>query len=192
MITTVIRADASHAATIATIGKKSFRNAFEHLFHSREELFEYLERTYEPVKLAKSIRKENNIYLLAWQDGEPIGFAKLKKHSLHDQIESIAQMELQKLYVLPEYRGKGGGRAMLKEIMALGAQAKPDYIWLDTHISNVKAIRLYEEHGFKKIGQHFFTIGTQTFEYHVMSLSLEELLTRSEFTKILSSRPLCF
>jgi ribosomal protein S18 acetylase RimI-like enzyme len=192
MITTIIRADASHAATIATIGKKSFRDAFEHTFHSREELFEYLERTYEPVKLAKSIRKENNIYLLAWQDGEPVGFAKLKKHSLHDQIESISQMELQKIYVLPECRGKGGGRAMLKEIMALGAQAKPDYIWLDTPTSNLKAIRLYEEQGFTKIGKHFFTIGTQTFEYHVMSLSLEELLTRPEHKRTRDSRSLCF
>ena len=47
---------------------------------------------------------------------------------------------------------------------------KPDYIWLDTHISNEKAIRFYEKNGFKKIGNYFFTIGTQTFEYYVMEL----------------------
>lgn len=192
MITTVIRADASHAAAIATIGKKSFRNAFEHLFRSREELFDYLEKTYDPVKLAKSIRKENNIYLLAWQGGEPIGFAKLKKHSLNDQIESIAQMELQKIYVLPECRGRGAGNAMLREIMALGAVIKPDYIWLDTHTSNSKAISLYEAVGFKKTGQHYFTIGSQTFEYHIMSLSLEELINRSTRKNEMQSRPLCF
>ena len=97
----------TNAAIIATIGKKSFRNAFEHLFNNKEELFEYLEYTYDPVKLTKSIRKENNVYLLAFLDGKAVGFAKVKKHSLNDQIESPVQMELQKIYVLSEYQGKG-------------------------------------------------------------------------------------
>src|SRR5436190_10286845 len=133
MNTKIIQADASHAAIIATIGKKSFRNAFGHLFRSKEELFEYLEFTYEPLKLAKSIRKENNIYLLAFSEGEPVGFSKIKKHSLNDQIEAGAQTELQKIYVLPEQHGKGIGTALLKEVKNLAREIDPDYIWLDTH-----------------------------------------------------------
>jgi len=74
----IIRADITNAAAVATIGKKSFRNAFESLFASKEEMTEYLEFTYDPLKLAKSIRKENNIYLLAFLEGKPVGFAKLK------------------------------------------------------------------------------------------------------------------
>jgi diamine N-acetyltransferase len=166
----IIRADASHAAMIASIGKKSFRNAFEHLFKNREELFEYLEQTYDPVKLVKSIRKDNNIYFLAWQDGDPVGFVKVKKHSLNENIESPVQMELQKLYVLPEHQGHGSGTALLREVEQLADALGPDYIWLDTHVHNEKAIRLYEKHGFKKVGKHHFTIGSQTFHYHVMGL----------------------
>ena len=175
MCITIIRADVSHAATIATIGKKSFRNAFEHLFNCKEELFEYLEHTYDPIKLTKSIRKENNIYLLAMLNDQPAGFSKIKKHSLNEQIESIAQMELQKIYVLNEYRGRGVGSALLNEIMVLTRESCPDYIWLDTHVSNVNAIRLYEKNGFNKIGKYFFTIGSQTFEYHVMGLQVETI-----------------
>ncbi|MGZ8559434.1 MAG: GNAT family N-acetyltransferase [Chitinophagaceae bacterium] len=170
MNTKIIQADISHAAIIATIGKKSFRNAFEHLFRSKEELFEYLEYAYEPVKLAKSLRKENNVYLLAYRGSEPVGFAKIKKHSLNDQIESLAQMELQKIYTLPEHQGRGAGSALLKEVKNLAKEISPDHIWLDTHISNEKAIRFYEKNGFKKISKYFFTIGTQTFEYYVMGL----------------------
>lgn len=175
----IIQADISHTAIIATIGKKSFRNAFEHLFKSREELFEYLEYTYNPVKLAKSIRKENNVYLLAFKEGEPAGFAKIKKHSLNDRIESGAQMELQKIYVLPEHHGSGVGTALLKEIKNLAREIYPDYIWLDTHISNENAVRLYEKNGFKKIGNYFFTIGTQTFEYYVMGLPVAFKVTNA-------------
>ncbi len=175
----IIRADISYTAIIATIGKKSFRHAFEHLFKSREELFEYLEHTYDPIKLAKSLRKENNVYLLAWHDGEPVGFAKIKKHSLNEQIEAGAQMELQKIYVLPEYQGIGAGTALLKEVKSLARDLYPDYIWLDTHISNEKAIRLYEKNGFKKVGKYFFTIGTQLFEYHVMGLPVAFKVTNA-------------
>lgn len=170
MNTKIIQADISHAAIIATIGKKSFRNAFENLFRSKEELFEYLEYSYDPVKLTKSIRKENNVYLLACSDGAAVGFAKVKKHSLNEQIESGAQMELQKIYLLPEHHGRGIGTALLKEVKNLAREIYPDYIWLDTHISNENAIHLYEKNGFKKMGNYFFTIGTQTFEYYVMGL----------------------
>jgi diamine N-acetyltransferase len=170
MSITITHANVSHAATIATIGKKSFRKAFENLFTNKEELLEYLENTYCPIKLAKSLRKENNIYLLAEVDGQPVGFVKIKKISLNEHIESVAQMELQKIYVLQEYHGQGVGTALLNEAVNIAKHIYPDYIWLDTHISNENAIRFYESNGFKKIDKYFFTIGTQTFEYHVMGL----------------------
>ncbi|HEY6505488.1 MAG TPA: GNAT family N-acetyltransferase [Chitinophagaceae bacterium] len=166
----IIRAGVANAAQIATVGKKSFRRSFEHLFNSREELFEYLEHTYDPVKLAKSLRKENNFYFLAWLNGEVVGFAKVKLNSLNDQIESIAQMELQKIYVLPEKHGYGVGTALMNEVKNLAREVCPDYIWLDTHTSNEKAIGFYEKNGFNKIGKYYFTIGTQVFEYHLMAL----------------------
>ncbi|MBC7946355.1 MAG: GNAT family N-acetyltransferase [Chitinophagaceae bacterium] len=165
---TIIEADVSHAANIATIGKKSFRMAFGHLFECRDELFEYLEHTYNPVKLSRSLRKGNNVYYLAVIDGQPIGFAKVKIHSLNEYITSIAQMELQKIYVLQEYQHLGVGSALLSEVKRLAKEISPDFLWLDTHINNEKAIRFYEKNGFEKIGKYHFTIGTQTFQYHVM------------------------
>jgi ribosomal protein S18 acetylase RimI-like enzyme len=170
----IIRADITNAAIVATIGKKSFRHAFENLFASKEEMTEYLEFTYDPVKLAKSIRKENNVYLLAFLDGKPVGFAKLKKHSLNDLITSPVQMELQKIYVLAEYHGRGVGSALMNEVNAVVREEGPDSIWLDTYISNEKAIHFYESYGFSKIGRYYFTIGSQTFEYYVMELRIAD------------------
>ena len=39
----------------------------------------------------------------------------------------------------------------------LAREIYPDYIWLDTPISNEKAIRLYEKNGFRKMGNYYFT-----------------------------------
>jgi len=96
--------------------------------------------------------------------------SKALERGENERIESIAQMELQKIYVLQEHHGAGIGTALLNEIKNLADKFCPDYVWLDTHISNENAIRLYEKSGFNKIGKYFFTIGSQTFEYHVMGL----------------------
>lgn len=152
----IITADTSHSATISSIGKKSFREAFGNLFNNKIELAEYLEFTYDPVKLTRSLRKDGNIYLLAYWEDRAVGFAKIKKFSLNPQIESISQMELQKIYVLPEYQGIGIGQALMDEILKLSCKVSPDYIWLDTHISNEKAIRFYEKNGFIKCEKYFF------------------------------------
>jgi ribosomal protein S18 acetylase RimI-like enzyme len=79
-------------------------------------------------------------------------------------------MELQKIYVLHEHHGKNIGAVLLNEIKNIANDICPDYIWLDTHISNDRAIKFYEKNGFVKIAKHFFTIGSQIFEYHVMGL----------------------
>jgi ribosomal protein S18 acetylase RimI-like enzyme len=164
----IITADLSHAAMISSIGKKAFREAFGHLFNNKTELTEYLEYTYDPVKLNRSLRKDGNIYLLAFWNDTAVGFTKVKTFSLNSQIESVSQMELQKIYVLPEYHGLGIGQALMNEILKLSKEINPDYIWLDTPISNAKAICFYEKNGFTKCGKHYFTIGTQVFEYFVM------------------------
>ena len=166
----IMTAHSSQADIISSIGRQSFRDAFSHLFNSKEELREYLDYTYQPDKIAKSIEKETNVFFLAFVENVAVGFAKVKKYSLNDQIESIAQMELQKIYVLSYYHGSGAGSALMHAVLELADEICPDYIWLDTHINNTRAIRFYEKNGFQRIGKHYFTIGAQTFEYHLMSL----------------------
>jgi ribosomal protein S18 acetylase RimI-like enzyme len=175
---TTRKANESDAAAIAAIGRQSFADAFGHLFNRKEDLQSYLDYTYEQGKLTKSIRKENNIYFLALADDKPVGFLKMKRHSLNEQIESPAQTELQKIYVLKEYHGSGVGKQLMEHALNTAEDIKPDYIWLDVHISNAKAIHVYKKHGFLIVGRHFFTIGSQTFEYHLMAkpIAIKELL----------------
>jgi ribosomal protein S18 acetylase RimI-like enzyme len=171
----VITADPSQADLISSIGKQAFGSAFGNLFNNKEELSEYLDYTYDVTKISKSIEKENNVFFVAFVENVPVGFAKVKKNSLNDQIESIAQMELQKIYVLPYYHGSGAGAALMQAVLDLADRVCPDYIWLDTHITNAKAIRFYEKYRFQKIGKYYFMIGSQMFEYHVMSLPIAVL-----------------
>lgn len=172
----VTKANATDAATIATIGRLSFRDAFGQLFENKSALQDYLDYTYSENKIAKSIAKENNIFFIALVDNVPVGFAKVKKYSLNEQIRSVAQMELQKIYVLSYYHGSGAANALMQAVLDLAREVQPDFIWLDTYVSNAKAIRFYVKNGFKKSGKQYFTIGRQTFQYYLMSrpVSIEQ------------------
>lgn len=165
----IVRAEPSHAPAIAGIGRKAFSDTFGYLFKSKQELHEYLEYTYAIPKIRKSIQKENNAFFLALVNGRPVGFAKLKKYSLNSLIDSISQMELQKIYVLKEYHGTGAGEGLMKAALELTQKEDLEYLWLDTHVGNARGICFYEKHGFQVCGRHYFTIGSQTFEYYVMT-----------------------
>src|SRR5205814_8390608 len=99
-------------------------------------------------KIQNSIRKENNIYFIAFVENIPVGFAKLKKNSLEVKIRSVAQMELQKIYVLSYYHGSGAGAALMNAIVEYAYEIQPDYLWLHVHVSNQKALRFYKKNGF--------------------------------------------
>jgi ribosomal protein S18 acetylase RimI-like enzyme len=173
METQIITAKPHHAPAISYLGRIAFRAAFGHLFNKKIELEEYLDYTYSVEKIACSLKKENNIYFLALVDGLPAGFAKVKRHSLNEQLDSFSQAELQKLYVLQQFHGKGVADALLQAILEFTSSIEAECLWLDTHVSNERAIRFYEKHGFKKEGTAFFTIGTQTFEYYVFAMPIQ-------------------
>jgi diamine N-acetyltransferase len=172
----IIRATAIHAAAIAGVGAQAFSDTFGPLFSSKQELNEYLDLTYTPDKIRNSIRKESNVLFVALADERPVGFVKLKKNSLNQQIDSLAQTELQKIYVLKEFHGTGAGQGLMQAAIDTAVREKSEHLWLDTYVGNERGIHFYEKNGFVIHGKHFFTIGTQTFEYHVMDLVIPAFL----------------
>lgn len=67
--------------------------------------------------------------------------------------------ELSKCYVRADAHGRGVAAALLarsrEEAIAHGAAG----MWLGTNISNARAIRFYEKHGFVKVGHKRFKLG---------------------------------
>lgn len=86
--------------------------------------------------------KPNGALLIACVGSEPAGCIALKRL---DPLEG----ELKRLYVRPEYRGLGVGRALVTAILAEAWALGMERLRLDTLPSMVGAQALYAAHGFK-------------------------------------------
>ena len=172
----IIKATISEAAEIADVGRQSFYDAFHSIFINKDELAVYLNKTYGIKKLGDSISNDNSIFFLAYDDEKPIGFAKIKKQSSHQQVNAVRQTELQKIYVLKEYHGSGVGQTLLNTVLDAANEIQPEYVWLNVHVSNVKAKRFYEKNGFTAVGKHYYAIGTQKFEFDLMTIPIKETI----------------
>ncbi len=83
--------------------------------------------------------------LVALADGVPVGLAHYIFHRHGWQIEDACY--LQDLYVAPEARGTGAGRALIEAVYAAAdAAGRPNVYWL-TQEFNATARRLYDRIG---------------------------------------------
>ena len=80
--------------------------------------------------------------LLAEVEGEPAGVVALQP------LDDADACEMKRLYVEPEHRGQGLGRALAEAIIAEARELGYDVMRLDTVASMIPARRLYRSLGF--------------------------------------------
>lgn len=85
----------------------------------------------------RKIEKRIGEYTRVLRDGQTVAYYRF--------VPDGDRMELDDLYVLPAWRNRGVGTAILRRCLALG---KPIYFYVFT--GNVRAVALYEREGFRK------------------------------------------
>ncbi|MCF8211663.1 MAG: ribosomal protein S18-alanine N-acetyltransferase [Rhodoferax sp.] len=67
-------------------------------------------------------------------------------------MKGVDEVHLLNITVAPEYQGQGWSRTMLDalDLWAKGQQAL--WIWLEARVSNTRAMRVYEQHGYRRMG----------------------------------------
>jgi ribosomal protein S18 acetylase RimI-like enzyme len=160
-----------NAEIIALLGRITFAETFGHLFADHPaDLGAYLDHTFAVAKIRRSLGEQDNRYWLSLLDGLPVGYAKLKYRSPTPLLPGEEPAQLQKVYVLREFLAQGIGKRLLSAVVADAARRGVHTLWLDVLKQNTRAIRFYEREGFMPLGDDAYTIGAQTFEFHLMAL----------------------
>lgn len=114
--------------------------AEEDIFNIEQECFS------EPWSLGAvryQLESENTICRVASENGAAVGYVL--------GAVSADEAELYRLAVLPEYRKKGFGAALLREFLGECAARGARCVFLEVWAGNLPAIALYRRAGFQKI-----------------------------------------
>lgn len=108
----------------------------------------YLKNQFSEIKLTSDINNPNIDYFFIALDDVNIGFLKLK---IFADVSVEDDCELEKIYILPKYKGLGFGTFALKHIIdGMKTLGKKNLV-LDVIDSNTSGISFYKSLGFKKV-----------------------------------------
>ena len=109
---------------------------------------EYGEPSPGPTRLARRIRRligdGDTLVLLGGRGPDGVAVMRFRRSIWSEGLECY----LAELYVVPERRGRGLGRALMHAAMALARERGADYMDLNTSETDLAARSLYESLGF--------------------------------------------
>jgi len=94
--------------------------------------------------LKDAIDMPDNIYIVSTDNGTIVGYCGMWAVLGEGNIVCVAVRE--------EYRGRGVGRSLVRELVKRGIENGVDAFFLEVRESNAAAIHLYETEGFCNIG----------------------------------------
>lgn len=121
--------------------------------------------------LKKVLSNKNLIHFVGYEDNIPVAYCQVIYKTESVNFNSGAKINA--LSVLPDKRGKGLGKKILKETVAtLQKNVNIRNIYLDVVKDNVIAINLYKELGFEKTGElkSIFTKNSTLMDIDIYSL----------------------
>jgi [ribosomal protein S18]-alanine N-acetyltransferase len=67
-------------------------------------------------------------------------------------MKGVDEVHLLNITVAPEFQGQGWSRVMLDALAIWARGQGAQWLWLEARIHNVRAIKVYEAHGYRRVG----------------------------------------
>lgn len=158
------RAVRSDAAALSRIGRQTFTDTFGHLY-TAENLEGFLAEAHSPDWYAYALAQPDvAIWVVRDGEGELGAYAVAGPNTLPIEtlrIEPGARPgEVKRLYVREGWQGKGLGERLLRTMIDWLGEAGFGPLYVGVYSDNLGAQRLYARHGFRKVGEYIFPVGT--------------------------------
>lgn len=174
MINYIIRKiDVNDVIQLQQISRVTFSETFaEH--NTEEDLNKYLDEQLSIKKLEEELINPYTSFYFALDNNQLVGYLKLNWLNAQTELIDEAAFEVERIYVLKDYFGKGLGQFLLDNAIRIGKALRPSYIWLGVWEKNNRAIRFYEKNGFKVFSTHLFILGNDVQTDLLMKLAITD------------------
>ena len=153
------------------ISEKTFYETFSSE-HTEEDMENYIKENLSYEKLEEEIKNINSKFYLVFNNEEVVAYMKVNFDGAQTEEGYDNTLEVQRIYVLQEYKNKAIGKMLMKKAMEISKKNNLSYIWLGVWEHNINAIKFYEKHGFIKFDEHVFILGEDEQTDYLMKLVL--------------------
>lgn len=151
-------ANKNDVALIAFLSRKTFFDTY-HQHNTAENMGMFLKTNFADAAIELEVNDPKNIFLIAEQEGEAAGYARLSERENPFEAENLKAIEVCRIYALNDKIGIGIGKALIRHSVELARKRNYDMIWLGVWEQNERAINFYTRQGFQKFGEHKFMLG---------------------------------
>jgi diamine N-acetyltransferase len=145
-------------AAMRDVAIKSYYDTFA-ASNTPENMEAFLSDSYDLKKLQDEFYEPKSVLYLACIKEKVIGFVRLREtDEVKDKLGDNT-IELQRLYIHPNYQGRQVGKKLMEASLAYANKKKFEWIWLGVWERNFNAQKFYSKWGFEKFGEHVFQMG---------------------------------
>jgi diamine N-acetyltransferase len=153
------------------IGRQTFFETFAES-NTEENMKTYLNEGFSEEKLQEELNNPASLFFFAKIGDEVIGYLKLNFGASQTELKDESALEIERIYVLKEYHGKGVGQILYNYALDIARDQKVNYVWLGVWEENPRAISFYKKNGFVEFDKHIFKLGDDEQTDIMMKLAL--------------------
>lgn len=153
------------------ISKETFLAAFAK-DNTEQNIKDYFEKAFSIKSLNNQINNQHSRFYFVHQQQELCAYFKINIGDSQTEIRGTDGLELERLYIYPQYQNKGLGETILNEVKIKAILENKKYIWLGVWEHNLKAIKFYERFGFEQFDKHIYVLGDDAQTDWMMRLEL--------------------
>lgn len=159
--------------TFISVGIASYLQHYQHYWENNNSSG-YIERNFTKKILQENSNDSNIACFIIYNHEVPIGLIKIKKDSAITSFTVKEAIELEKIYLLKEYSGKGIGKKALDFVVNYSRKLNKKVLWLDVMVTS-PALQFYLNNGFKKTINKTLDFPNIKKEYQDMHIMVKKL-----------------
>jgi ribosomal protein S18 acetylase RimI-like enzyme len=122
-----------------------------------------------PTRYAEDIARCLGAVYVAELADSVVGYIMLRNDDYPKIVGARSPIQVWRLYVLPEFHGKGVAASLMSRALNYARRGKHDVVWLGVSEHNERAIAFYGKQGFRALGMHRLHGGAELHDDLVMS-----------------------
>lgn len=155
---TIREARSTDAKRLSDLAEATFRATFD-ATNTAEHMEPHCQSSYGEQIQAAEIADRGMVTLVSEDKGRLIAYAQLRWGKAPDCVSAKNPGEIQRLYVVEDWHGKGAAQELMKVCIDEIKQHGSDALWLGVWERNPRAISFYRKFGFVEVGDHIFPLG---------------------------------